>query len=135
MAESNDPTNDNDATAIGVTGSIVVYVAEAWKSLNVELASTPKSAEHNFLVRLLGDLRAHAKAWAFLDPINGKEAVDYDEVIKRPVVSLGSCYETMSRDIHVLAILSDLNTTEHKLNTNQYSNLTSFREVQERAGC
>ncbi|KAF9232734.1 Bromodomain-containing protein [Melanogaster broomeanus] len=67
--------------------------------------STPKSAEHNFLHRLLGDLKAHPNAWAFLNPVNGEEVVDYYEVIKRPM---------------------DFNTMEHKLNTNQYPNLKSF---------
>ncbi|KAF8840527.1 Bromodomain-containing protein [Paxillus ammoniavirescens] len=67
--------------------------------------STPKSAEQNFMYRLLGDLKAHPNAWAFVNPVNGEEVVDYYEVIKRPM---------------------DFNTMEHKLNTNQYSNLKSI---------
>lgn len=35
--------------------------------------------------RLLGDLKSHASAWAFLHPVNGEEVVDYYDVIKRPM--------------------------------------------------
>ncbi|KAI6045992.1 hypothetical protein EDC04DRAFT_3103553 [Pisolithus marmoratus] len=68
-------------------------------------SSTPRSAEQNFLHRLLGDLKAHPSAWAFLNPVNGEEVVDYYDVVKRPM---------------------DLSTMEHKLNTNQYSNMKAF---------
>lgn len=55
--------------------------------------------------RLLGDLKAHPSAWAFLNPVNGEEVVDYYDVVKRPM---------------------DFSTMEHKLNTNQYSNMKTF---------
>lgn len=68
-------------------------------------SSTPRSAEQTFMHRLLGDLKSHASAWAFLHPVNGEEVIDYYDVIKRPM---------------------DLSTIEHKLNTNQYSNFKAF---------
>lgn len=68
-------------------------------------SSTPRSAEQNFMHRLLGDLKAHPSAWAFLNPVNGEEVVDYYDVVKRPM---------------------DFSTMEHKLNTNQYSNMKTF---------
>ncbi|KAL4074221.1 Bromodomain-containing protein [Scleroderma citrinum] len=68
-------------------------------------SSTPRSAEQNFMHRLLGDLKSHASAWAFLHPVNGEEVVDYYDVIKRPM---------------------DLSMMEHKLNTNQYPNFKAF---------
>ncbi|KAG8213621.1 hypothetical protein J3R82DRAFT_10306 [Butyriboletus roseoflavus] len=67
--------------------------------------STPQSAEHNFMHRLLGDMKAQPNAWPFLIPVNGEEVVDYYEVIKRPM---------------------DLSSMEHRLNTNQYQNLKTF---------
>ncbi|KAI9572261.1 Bromodomain-containing protein [Boletus coccyginus] len=67
--------------------------------------STPQSAEHNFMHRLLGDMKAHPNAWPFSVPVNGEEVADYYEVIKRPM---------------------DLSTMEHKLNTNQYPHLKTF---------
>ncbi|KAF8556086.1 Bromodomain-containing protein [Imleria badia] len=69
--------------------------------------STPQSAEHNFMHRLVGDMKAHPNAWPFLVPVNGEEVVDYYEVIKRPM---------------------DISTIEHKLNTNQYPNLKVFMD-------
>lgn len=51
--------------------------------------STPRSAEQIFMHRLLGDLKAHPSAWAFLNPVNGEEVIDYYEVIKRP---MGRCF-------------------------------------------
>ncbi|KAF8441598.1 Bromodomain-containing protein [Boletus edulis BED1] len=67
--------------------------------------STPQSAEHNFMHRLLGDMKAHPNAWPFLVPVNREEVIDYYEVVKRPM---------------------DLSTVEHRFNTNQYPNLKTF---------
>jgi len=69
--------------------------------------TTARSAEHNFMQRLLTDLQGHPQAWAFLHPVNGDEVVDYYEVIKKPM---------------------DFNTMEHKLETGQYPNLKAFVE-------
>jgi histone acetyltransferase len=35
--------------------------------------------------RLLADLQQHALSWAFLQPVNGDEVLDYYDVIKEPM--------------------------------------------------
>ncbi|KAI6121433.1 hypothetical protein F5141DRAFT_1211118 [Pisolithus sp. B1] len=60
---------------------------------------------HGFILVLNTKKRRAEFHWAFLNPVNGEEVVDYYDVIKRPM---------------------DLSTMEHKLNTNQYSNMKTF---------
>lgn len=50
-----------------------------------ESISCHSSAEHNFMHRLLGDLKAQPNAWPLLLPVTEGEVVDYYEVIKRPI--------------------------------------------------
>lgn len=85
--------------------------------------STPQSAQHNFMHRLLGDMKAQPNAWPFLIPVNGEEVVDYYEVIKRP---MGQSRPNQDPPKIYLTLLADLSTMEHKLNTNQYQNLKAF---------
>ncbi|KZT72108.1 Bromodomain-domain-containing protein [Daedalea quercina L-15889] len=69
------------------------------------IRSNGKSAEHNLMEKLLGDLSGHTLAWPFQQPVNADEVPDYYEVIKQPM---------------------DFSTMEHKLDTNQYSKLDAF---------
>ncbi|KAH7919738.1 Bromodomain-containing protein [Leucogyrophana mollusca] len=74
-------------------------------SMDTNVRSTPRSAEQNFMQRLLTDLQGHPLAWAFLYPVNGEEVVDYYEVIRKPM---------------------DFSTMQQKLERNQYTELKSF---------
>ncbi|TFY67927.1 hypothetical protein EVJ58_g1329 [Rhodofomes roseus] len=69
------------------------------------IRSNGKGAEHNLMEKLLSSLSEHSNAWPFLQPVNADEVPDYYEVIKQPM---------------------DFSTMEHKLETNQYSNLDAF---------
>ena len=84
-----------------------------------------KSPERNIMERLLSDLQQHALSWAFLQPVNAEEVPDYYEVIKEPmgVHLLRTCMVTRSL-AHDPGL--DFSTMEHKLETNQYSNLDAF---------
>ncbi|EIW63351.1 histone acetyltransferase GCN5 [Trametes versicolor FP-101664 SS1] len=66
---------------------------------------TGRNAERAAMEKLLSDLQGHSTAWPFLQPVNAKEVADYYEVILHPM---------------------DLNTMEHKLYTNQYTDVDAF---------
>ena len=75
--------------------------------------------------RLLSDLQQHPLSWAFLQPVNAEEVPDYYEVIKDPMGAHLPYPHMIVRDFaHVPSL--DFSTMEHKLETNQYSNLDAF---------
>ncbi|KAH7907486.1 hypothetical protein BJ138DRAFT_1137519 [Hygrophoropsis aurantiaca] len=76
-------------------------------SMDASVRSTPRSAEQNFMQRLLTDLQGHPVAWAFLHPVNGEEVVDYYEVVRKPM---------------------DFSTMQTKLEASQYPSLKAFTD-------
>ncbi|KAI0684807.1 hypothetical protein BC835DRAFT_1292112 [Cytidiella melzeri] len=64
-----------------------------------------KSPEHGWMEKLLSDLQGNSLSFAFRQPVSKDDVADYYDVIKQPM---------------------DLATMEHKLDTNQYSNLDAF---------
>ena len=75
--------------------------------------------------RLLADLQQHPLSWAFLQPVNAEEVPDYYEVIKEPMGTHLPCPCGTTRNFaHVNCL--DFSTMEHRLETNQYSNLDAF---------
>ncbi|EGN99866.1 hypothetical protein SERLA73DRAFT_180117 [Serpula lacrymans var. lacrymans S7.3] len=74
-------------------------------TMDANTRTIPRNAEHNFMQRLMTDLQGHPLSWAFLQPVNGEEVVDYYDVITKPM---------------------DFSTMEHKLETNQYSTMDAF---------
>lgn len=73
--------------------------------------------------KLLSDLQGHSTAWPFLQPVNAKEVADYYEVILHPMgMSL-----PLLRGLRIgMPTIADLNTMEHKLYTNQYTDVDAF---------
>jgi hypothetical protein len=46
--------------------------------------------------RLLTELQQHPLAWAFLQPVNKDDVLDYDEVIKKPMGMSVGCRSRMT---------------------------------------
>ncbi|KAI0093208.1 Bromodomain-containing protein [Irpex rosettiformis] len=66
-----------------------------------------KSPEHGLMEKLISDLQGNSLSFAFRQPVSKDDVADYYDVIKNPMEP-------------------DLSTMEHKLDTNQYSNLDAF---------
>jgi histone acetyltransferase len=45
----------------------------------------PRSADNNYLARLLSDLVAHAQSWPFREPVKREDVPDYYDVIRNPM--------------------------------------------------
>ncbi|OSD06821.1 Bromodomain-domain-containing protein [Trametes coccinea BRFM310] len=69
------------------------------------LRPTGRNAERAAMEKLLSDLQGHSAAWPFLTPVDPQEVADYYDVIAHPM---------------------DLSTMEHKLETNQYTDVDAF---------
>jgi histone acetyltransferase len=67
--------------------------------------TVPRSADNNYLARLISDLVAHPQSWPFREPVKHEDVPDYYDVIKNPM---------------------DFLTMQHKLDTNQYPTVESF---------
>lgn len=68
------------------------------------LGAQSKSADRQYMERLLKDLSTHPQAWPFVSPVNGKDVPDYYEIIKNPMgqmqipcVLCTSTYSTLTR--------------------------------------
>lgn len=44
-----------------------------------------KTATHSLMERLINELYNNSRAWAFRDPVNVEEVVDYLDIIKEPM--------------------------------------------------
>ncbi|KAJ7496124.1 hypothetical protein B0H11DRAFT_1716448 [Mycena galericulata] len=64
-----------------------------------------RSSDRYFMTKTLDDLKDHSAAWAFQNPVNGEEVVDYYDVIKEPM---------------------DFKTMTEKLESNQYATVEAF---------
>lgn len=73
--------------------------------------------------KLLSDLQGHSTAWPFLQPVNAKEVADYYEVILHP---MGTSLPLLRDVRYGMPTIADLNTMEHKLYTNQYTDVDAF---------
>ncbi|CAL1707312.1 unnamed protein product [Somion occarium] len=78
-----------------------------WSPSMVALTMRPnaKSPERSAMETILSELQSHPLAWAFLQPVDPEEVLDYYDYIKNPM---------------------DFSTMEHKLDTNQYATLDDF---------
>lgn len=74
--------------------------------------------------RILTDLQNHPSAWPFLKPVNREEVVDYYDVIKKPMGWL--ILLSATRNSEALSGISDFETMEVKLESNQYAQLDGF---------
>jgi len=64
-----------------------------------------KTATHSLMERMINELLSNSRAWAFREPVNVEEVVDYLEFIKEPM---------------------DLGTIERKVSHNQYKTFEDF---------
>ncbi|KAF8813828.1 Bromodomain-containing protein [Phlegmacium glaucopus] len=66
---------------------------------------TAKTAAHSLMERIINELLNNSRAWAFREPVNVEEVVDYLEFVKEPM---------------------DLSTIERKVSHNQYKTFDAF---------
>lgn len=79
--------------------------------------------------RMINELLSNSRAWAFREPVNVEEVVDYLEFIKEPMgVYLfwnPHCTFEFWRIVY-LFVHKDLGTIERKVSHNQYKTLEEF---------
>jgi len=64
-----------------------------------------KTVTHSLMERMINELLSNSRSWAFREPVNVEEVVDYLEIIKEPM---------------------DLRTIERKVSHNEYKTLEDF---------
>jgi histone acetyltransferase len=82
-----------------------------------------RSADSNYLTRILSELVAHSLSWAFREPVKTDDVPDYYDVIKNP---MGMFCRLSQYLLLPQSQLADLMTMQHKLDTNQYPTMEAF---------
>lgn len=112
----------DDVSHLATIPSACVYVLSS-------VVKSTRSAEHQFMKRLLSDLQGHPQAWAFNAPVKKEDVPDYYDVIKHPMGTSRSWFIFLfiSLTPHCrVSFNADFSLMEHKLETSQYPTLDLF---------
>jgi histone acetyltransferase len=80
-----------------------------------------KSTVKALMEKLLADLIAEPKAWAFQHPVDPIDVSDYFDVVKQP---MGTC--VINVHCSYLRESADFSTIQRKISTNQYKTFDAF---------
>lgn len=86
---------------------------------------------YNQMRHLVNELQTNPNAWAFLEPVNGDEVVDYYDVVKDPMGKSENMLYTLTNFISFFfplffLFLKDLKTLEQNVENDMYECMEDF---------